>query len=93
MFGWSQATKFATLPDAAFMSFAVGFLRHHACGPVLQGDLGLGDPQVVQALIIASASNNLLKGRLHLGGDRVAPPLSPLRWSCSPCSGIYVLGL
>lgn len=92
------ATKFAidAFQDAGLraMSFAVGFSDITPfVVSVLQGDLGLGDPQVVQALIIASASNNLLKAAYTLGaGSRRAASLAaPALVVLALLSGIYVL--
>jgi uncharacterized membrane protein (DUF4010 family) len=44
------------------LSFVVGFSDITPfVVSVLQGDLGLGTAQILQAIIIASASNNLMK--------------------------------
>ena len=44
------------------LSFVVGFSDITPfVVSLLQGDLGIGDRQIVQAIVIASASNNLLK--------------------------------
>jgi uncharacterized membrane protein (DUF4010 family) len=62
----SVVTKYvlASFQDAGLraMSFLVGFTDITPfVVSLLQGDFGIGDRQIVQAVIIASASNNVLK--------------------------------
>ena len=62
----SMATKYTLLKFQDFglrvLSFVVGFSDITPfVVSVLQGDLGLGTVQIMQAIIIASASNNLMK--------------------------------
>ena len=62
----SIATKYTLLQfqdlGLRVLSFVVGFSDITPfVVSVLQGDLGLGTPQILQAIIIASASNNLMK--------------------------------
>ena len=62
----SMATKYTLLKfhDAGLrvLSFVVGFSDITPfVVSVLQGDLGLGTAQILQAIVIASASNNLMK--------------------------------
>ena len=49
---------------------------------VLQGDLGIGTAQILQAIIIASASNNLLKmAYTYMFGTRRPPTWPPWAWA------------
>jgi uncharacterized membrane protein (DUF4010 family) len=62
----SIATKYALAeykdPGLRVLSFVVGFSDITPfVVSVLQGDLGLGSAQILQAIVIASASNNLMK--------------------------------
>jgi len=62
----SVVTKYVleSFQDAGLraMSFLVGFTDITPfVVSLLQGDFGIGEPQIVQAVIIASASNNVLK--------------------------------
>ena len=52
---------FGFLPTPCFLGSAQRLGAGWARLAVLQGSLGPGMPQVLQAIIIASASNNLLK--------------------------------
>ena len=60
---------------------------------VLQADLGLGTPQILQAIVIASASNNLLKmAYTYLFGTRRTANLAAIGMgSLAALSFLYVL--
>ena len=63
---------------------------------LLQGDFGIGDRQIVQAIIIASASNNLLKlaYTYALGSRRTANLAAPGMLALVLASLLYaVVGL
>lgn len=77
------------------MSFAVGFSDITPfVVSVLQGDLGLADGRVVQAIVIASASNNLLKAAYTVGAgsSRTARLAAPCLVVLALISGIYAFG-
>jgi uncharacterized membrane protein (DUF4010 family) len=74
------------------MSFAVGFSDITPfVVSILQGNLGLGDAQIVQAVIIASASNNLLKtAYTWAAGPRCTALLAaPALLALALISGLY----
>ncbi len=60
---------------------------------ILQGDLGIGTPQILQAIIISSASNNLMKlAYTYLFGTRKTARLTAVALgSLSGLSFLYVL--
>lgn len=76
------ATKYALIyfKDAGLrvLSFVVGFSDITPfVVSLLQGDFGIGDRQIVQAVIIASASNNLLKlAYTYVFGSRLTARLA-----------------
>jgi uncharacterized membrane protein (DUF4010 family) len=78
----SVVTKYVleSFQDAGLraMSFLVGFTDITPfVVSLLQGDFGIGDRQIVQAVIIASASNNVLKlAYTYLLGTRRAANLA-----------------
>lgn len=74
------------------MSFAVGFSDITPfVVSVLQGNFGLGNAQVVQAVVIASASNNLLKATYTAvaGPRRTALLAAPALITLALVSGLY----
>ena len=76
------------------ISFAVGFSDITPfVVSVLQGNLGLGDAQIVQAVVIASASNNLLKAAYTgvAGSRRSALLAAPALLALALISGLYAL--
>ena len=76
------------------MSFAVGFSDITPfVVSVLQGNLGLGDAPIVPAVVIASASNNLLKAAYTgaAGPRRTALLAAPALLFLALVSGVYVL--
>ncbi len=92
------ATKYAleAFQDVGLrmMSFAVGFSDITPfVVSLLQGNLGIGDGQVVQAIVIASASNNLLKAAYTFGAGtrRTAALANPALIVLALVSGAYVL--
>lgn len=77
------------------MSFAVGFSDITPfVVSVLQGNLGLADAPVVQAIVIASASNNLLKAAYTIAAasPRTARLAAPGLIALALASGLYALG-
>lgn len=77
------------------MSFAVGFSDITPfVVSVLQGNLGLADAPVVQAIVIASASNNLLKAAYTVAAasPRTARLAAPCLIALALASGLYALG-
>ena len=80
----SIATKYtlAEFKDVGLrvLSFIVGFSDITPfVVSVLQGDLGIGTAQILQAIVIASASNNLMKlVYAYAFGTRVAANLAAL---------------
>ena len=77
------------------MSFAVGFSDITPfVVSVLQGNLGLADAPVVQAIVIASASNNLLKAAYTIAAasPRTARLAGPCLIALALASGLYALG-
>ena len=92
------ATKYAleAFHDAGLrlMSFAVGFSDITPfVVSVLQGNLGIGDAQVMQAILISSASNNLLKAAYTFGAGsrRTGWLAAPALVLLAVVSAVYVL--
>lgn len=76
------------------LSFVVGFSDITPfVVSVLQGNLGIGDTQVLQAIIIASASNNLLKAAYAwgVGSPRLARLVTPALVGFALVSVIYAV--
>lgn len=93
---WATKVAIDTFQYAGLraMSFAVGFSDITPfVVSVLQGNLGLGDAQVGQAIIVASGSNNLLKAAYAFGaGSRRTSLLAvPALVLLALLSGVYVL--
>lgn len=78
------------------LSFVVGFSDITPfVVSVLQGNLGIGAEQVVQAIIIASASNNLLKTAFTwaVGSRRTAQLVTPALMGLAMLSILYAIVL
>ena len=91
---WATKHALQNFQDAGLraMSFAVGFSDITPfVVSVLQGNLGLGDAQIVQAVVIASASNNLLKATYTAaaGPRRAALFAAPALLALALISGLY----
>lgn len=94
----SIATKYTLLhfkdPGLRTLSFLVGFSDITPfVVSILQGDLGLGSPQILQAIVIASATNNLVKlGYTYLFGTARTGRLAAVALvGLSAISFVYVL--
>lgn len=93
---WATRYALETFEDVGLrvMSFAVGFSDITPfVVSVLQGNLGIGDAQVVQAIIIASASNNVLKAAYTVaaGSGNAARLAAPPLLALAVLSGVYAL--
>ena len=95
LMAWATKYSLEAFHEAGLrvMSFAVGFSDITPfVVSVLQGNLGIGDTQVVQAILIASASNNLLKAAYTFGAGsrRTAGLAAPALVVLALLSGVYV---
>ena len=93
---WATKHALQNFQDAGLraMSFAVGFSDITPfVVSVLQGNLGLGDAQIIQAVVIASASNNLMKAAYTgaAGSRRTALFAAPALIALALVSGLYAL--
>ncbi len=91
---WATKHALATFQDAGLrmMSLAVGFSDITPfVVSVLQGNFGIGDPQIAQAVVVASASNNLLKAAYAwgAGSPRTARLAGPALVALALGSGVY----